>query len=106
MNLPLVLTEWREISGGRMGKEAEILEPTADPVELDRRVRELLNRSTVGFPKGVSQPQRVSATTSLFLRDPRVKAYVLHRAKGKCEACGSPAPFKTVLGLDFWKFIT
>lgn len=84
-----------------MGREAEVIEPTADPVELERRVRELLDRSTVSFPKGVTHPQRISTTSLVFLRDPRVKAYVLHRSKGKCEACGNPAPFKTALGLDF-----
>lgn len=89
------------IARERMGREAEVLEPTADPVELDRRVRELLDRTTVAFPIGVSQPQQVAVTTMVFRRDPSVKAYVLHRAKGRCEACSNPAPFKTALGLDF-----
>lgn len=89
------------IARERMGREEEILEPTSDPVELDRRVRELLDRTTVPFPKGIRQPQRMAATTVVFLRDPRVKAFVLHRAKGKCEACGNRAPFKTARGLDF-----
>lgn len=89
------------IAHKRMGREAETLEPTADPVELDRRVCELLNRTTVAFSKGVSQPQRIATTAVFFLRDPRVKAYVLHRAKGRCEACSNPAPFKTPLGHDF-----
>jgi 5-methylcytosine-specific restriction protein A len=89
------------IARERMGREAEVLEPTADPLELERRVHELLNRTTVAFPTGVNQPQRVAVTTVAFLRDPRVKAYVLHRAKGRCEACSNPAPFKTALGLDF-----
>lgn len=89
------------IARERMGREAELLEPTADPVELERRVRELLGRLTVPFPKGVEQPQRTAAASTVFLRDPRVKAYVLRRAKGKCEACSNPAPFRTTLGLDF-----
>lgn len=70
-------------------------------VEEFERLRELLGRLTVPFPKGVEQPQRTAATSTVFLRDPRVKAYVLRRAKGKCEACSNPAPFRTTLGLDF-----
>lgn len=89
------------IARERMGREAEVIEPTADPDELERRVRQLLDRSTVSFPKGVEQPLGTVTTSVVFLRDPRVKAYVLHRAKGKCEACGNPAPFKNALGLDF-----
>ena len=89
------------IARERMGRETEVLGPTADPAELERRVRKLLDRSTVPFPKGVTQPQRITATSVVFLRDPRVKAYVLHRAKGRCEACSKSAPFKTALGIDF-----
>ncbi len=84
-----------------MGREAEVIEPTADPIELERRVRELLDRTIVAFPPGVRQPQRVTTTGVVFLRDPRVKAYVLQRSIGRCEACSTPAPFKTAQGLDF-----
>lgn len=89
------------IARERMDRVAEVFGPTADPVELERRVRELLNQPTMSFPIGVRQPQRVAVTTVVCLRDPRVKAYVLRRAKGKCEACRNPAPFRTALGLDF-----
>jgi hypothetical protein len=88
------------IARERMGREAEVLEPTADPVELEQRVHELLNRTTVAYPKGVTQPQRATTTAVAFLRDPGVKAYVLHRAKGRCEACRNLAPFKTEGGSD------
>lgn len=38
-------------------------------------------------------PERVSVTTSVFIRNPDVVAEVLFRAKGRCEACGQDAPF-------------
>lgn len=89
------------IATQRMGQEAQVLAPTADPAELERRVSRLLARARIAFPKGVAQPERTTRTTDVFLRDPGVKAYVLRRAGGRCEACDSPAPFKTALGGDF-----
>ncbi|MFD9897359.1 HNH endonuclease [Mesorhizobium sp. NPDC059025] len=60
--------------------------------------------ATVGvgsYPKGTASPQRVEVLSGVFLRDPRVKAFVLERAHGRCECCASPAPFKTVHGDDY-----
>ena len=39
-------------------------------------------------------PTRVTATTSVFVRNPDVVAEVLHRANGICARCKEPAPFK------------
>jgi len=89
------------IANERMRKESDAFEPTADPEELDRRVGQLLERSNVPFPKGNVTPQKALTSTTVFLRDPRVKAFVLKRASGRCEVCGEPAPFKTALGLDY-----
>jgi 5-methylcytosine-specific restriction protein A len=89
------------VARDRIGKEEDAFRPTADPIELDRRVRQLLDRTHLPFPSGTVTPQKVSTSSTAFLRDPRVKAYVLKRARGRCEACGTPAPFKTLLGLDY-----
>lgn len=89
------------IARGRMGAEDAAFEPTADLAEMDQQVRELLARSIVPFPKGIAVPKRATATSTVFFRDPRVKAYVLKRARGTCEACGEPAPFRTALGLEY-----
>ncbi|MCL2414821.1 MAG: HNH endonuclease [Bacteroidales bacterium] len=40
------------------------------------------------------KPTSTSAQINVFLRNPDVKAEVLHRACGHCEYCQSPAPFK------------
>jgi len=70
--------------------------PTADLDELDERVRKLRKKiSASDYPEGQLLPKKVSTTTSLYARDPFVKAWVLENAKGICESCGSPAPFLT-----------
>lgn len=39
-------------------------------------------------------PKQIHITTTAFVRNPDVVAEVLHRAKGLCELCTLPAPFK------------
>lgn len=52
-------------------------------------------------PKGSKAPATTSATTTGFVRDAQVKAWVLERAKGSCEACTQPAPFSGADGFPF-----
>ena len=40
------------------------------------------------------KPTQISVITTIFQRNPHVVAEVLHRAKGVCEECNEPAPFK------------
>lgn len=79
-----------EASGFRLSPDYE---PTADPVELERRVARLRKKKTPSIPPGRAAPASVSTTGRSFVRDPAVKAWVLHTANGLCEACGAPAPF-------------
>ena len=68
--------------------------PTADEGELDEKVHSIRKSiSTTDRPEGQQQPQKICLTTSSYVRDPFVKAWVLENAKGNCESCGSPAPF-------------
>jgi len=76
-------------------------EPTADPDELDLRVRRLRKRAVETQPPGSKQPVRVETTTSAYVRDPAVKAWVLENANGKCELCLQPAPFTDAQGFPF-----
>jgi hypothetical protein len=89
------------IARKRIGEEEDAFSPTADRQELDEKVRRLLDRAHLPFPQGTVSPRRVGASTMAFLRDPRVKAFVLKRAGGRCEACDKVAPFKTLLGMDY-----
>lgn len=44
-------------------------------------------------PVGQTRPALVPSEQQRFLRDPNVVAWVLNRAEGFCEVCGSSAPF-------------
>jgi len=76
------------------------LRPTSDPVELDKNTK---RAQALGFkkPKGQETPEPTSMTSTVFKRDPLVRAYVLEEANGKCELCGHPAPFEDKDGDPF-----
>lgn len=42
----------------------------------------------------VEQVGKRKATTSVYVRNVHVSAYVKKRANGHCDLCGAPAPFK------------
>lgn len=52
-------------------------------------------------PKGFSNPEKKFINQTTYYRDPKVKAWVLKKSEGKCECCGSTAPFKTPDGIPF-----
>lgn len=49
-------------------------------------------------PDGNKTPGTATSTTTSFVRDLKVKAWVLKRAKDNCEACDQPAPFSGANG--------
>ena len=67
--------------------------PTADERELQQRVSKLRKKQITTPPKGQDKPTTVTTTSSTYVRDPLVKAWVLQNSKGQCEGCGSAAPF-------------
>lgn len=76
-------------------------QPVADEKELALKVAKLQRLSLSGSPRGIKTPQRTSCSTTVFLRDPLVKAWVLQNARGKCEGCDSGAPFELDDGSPF-----
>lgn len=52
-------------------------------------------------PVGIKEPEKSYSQVTNFNRDPKVKAWVLREAAGKCECCGSDAPFTTAEGEPF-----
>lgn len=79
--------------------------PTGDPHELQHRVekateqlRAIKKHGAVSPPAGQAAPSRTNGTTSSFVRDPNVVAWVLNEAAGHCEICGNPAPFLRATG--------
>lgn len=75
--------------------------PEADPEVLENRVRRNRMVPLLTKPEGSNAPRRVSRSSDQFERNPRVKAWVLDNAQGKCEFCGSDAPFKDDYGFPF-----
>ena len=82
--------------------------PTADPVELERRVRSAIRRlkaaKALGHRSAPSGQQHVPASsgmTTRYVRDPEVIAWVLYEAAGTCEQCGRSAPFSRDDGEPF-----
>lgn len=67
--------------------------PTPDEDELDRRTARLLERGSVAMPVGTEEPETREIVQSAFMRDPKVKAWVLQYAEGICELCREPGPF-------------
>ncbi|WP_434628941.1 HNH endonuclease [Pseudomonas sp. Z1-29] len=74
--------------------------PTADLKTLIRRATKLQKNGLKIAPLGNPNPQQVSTTTTSYVRDPKIRAWVAEWAKGVCAGCGQNAPFE-VDGLPF-----
>ncbi|QOY94361.1 HNH endonuclease [Massilia sp. UMI-21] len=75
--------------------------PTPDADTLSKRVADLRQRHLGAVPKGAQLPRTATVTTTSYVRDPAVKAWVLQAANGCCEGCGVPAPFIGMDGLPY-----
>lgn len=70
------------------GELADVLEPTADDRELERRAWLLIDASEPDNPPpGIVAPVRAVVEGSAFVCDPAVAAWVLQEAAGQCESC-------------------
>jgi 5-methylcytosine-specific restriction protein A len=70
-------------------------------IEFEAAVENQLKRKKILPPQGVSEPKRITNSTTSFERNPLVKAWVLRNAGGICESCQQPAPFRTISGEAF-----
>lgn len=52
-------------------------------------------------PQGIKEPDKTYSSVTNFVRDPKVKAWVLKESNGRCECCDSKAPFVTAAGEPF-----
>jgi len=64
-------------------------------------VRADLRRKALPKPVGIEVPTTFAANTTQFVRDAKVKAWVLKTARGKCECCEMAAPFLDTDGLPY-----
>ena len=69
--------------------------------EFETRVVSYKSKANFPKPNGIRQPEKTHAQVTTFSRDPKVKAWVLKEASGKCECCGHDAPFTTPDGEPF-----
>lgn len=74
--------------------------PTSDHETLINRAFQLQKKGLNVEPSGNANPQQVTSTTTSYVRDPKIRAWVADLAKGICEGCGKKAPF-VVDGLPF-----
>jgi 5-methylcytosine-specific restriction protein A len=75
--------------------------PTADATALSIKVSSLRKQGYLKMPAGVKHPQLTVKTSSSYVRDPAVKAWVLKAANGICEGCDKPAPFTGSDGMPY-----
>ncbi|ABW66729.1 HNH endonuclease [Desulfosudis oleivorans] len=40
------------------------------------------------YPPGISEPEKISRMSPSYSRDPKIRSFVIKRAKGRCEYCG------------------
>lgn len=82
-----------EVESGRTG--VQIVDS-----EFGKRIAKCRNSSVAQRRKRLAKAKRmpasVTVSTTVYKRNPDVVAEVLRRARGKCEDCGEPAPFKRV----------
>jgi len=95
---------WSDIAQGSIITSSKYLnkvrEPTSDKVALEEKVKSLLF-TDIPDPTGNLAPNKTSQNTEAFVRDPKVKAWVLKSANGICELCNSSAPFFKQDGMPY-----
>ena len=83
------------------GLDASLFSPTDDAANLQARSAKLSRFANIFHPLGNPNPTRSQVTQNQFVRDPAIVAAVLNFANGKCEKCGSEAPFVRADGTPF-----
>lgn len=78
--------------------EGQILPKVA---EFETQVISYKSKSDLPQPVGIKEPEKTYSQVTNFNRDPKVKAWLLREAAGKCECCGAAAPFTTAEGEPF-----
>lgn len=56
-------------------------------------VKENINKDIKSKPLGISKPNIISSNTTIYQRDPYVKAWVLQNSSWICECCKNYSPF-------------
>ena len=78
--------------------EDQVLPPAA---EFESQVISYKSKKTLPKPSGIKKPEKTYSNVTNYVRDPKVKAWVLKEANGRCESCEADAPFTTAEGEPF-----
>ena len=68
--------------------------PSAEGDVRNRHLKQAIEHSFVNEPEGDFPPQQGVTITKYFVRNSKIKGWILDNAKGFCEGCGQPAPFE------------
>lgn len=90
-----------DIVKSRLSIQAVQIALTSDEFDLEAQVETLLKKH-VARPQSIqAPPESVLLNERAFLRNARVKAWVLQESNGICEGCNLPAPFRLPNGQPF-----
>jgi 5-methylcytosine-specific restriction protein A len=69
--------------------------------EFETLVQRYKAKKVLEKPQGITEPKKTYSSVTSYVRDPKVKAWVLKEANGFCECCGKRAPFTSAVGEPF-----
>lgn len=68
---------------------------TPPTVSIEYQIISYKSKKTLSKPVGIKDPEKTYSTIANYIRDPKIKAWVLKEANGRCECCENDAPFIT-----------
>lgn len=83
----IVRESFKDVVRATPAYEADVMALLADPL--------------LSMPVGEPAPSSTVRQVTDYTRDAKVKAWVLRNANGRCECCGSAAPFRTIEGFPY-----
>ena len=72
-----------------MDKYSPDNDSTSDDELFKKRVKEILEKGHIDKPVGIKKPKKVSKTSEVYERSPKVTAWLLQNSDGNCELCMS-----------------
>jgi 5-methylcytosine-specific restriction protein A len=81
---------------------AKVENQSGEPLaQFEHEVEALRKSISKSVPPGTLSPSKIVSSTAQFVRDPKVVAWVLNAANGKCECCTNDAPFARIDGSPY-----
>ncbi|MDW6005011.1 HNH endonuclease [Vibrio mangrovi] len=69
--------------------------------EFETQVLSYKAKNILEKPQGIKEPEKMYSSVTTYVRDPKVKAWILKHANGYCECCDNKASFITAEGEPF-----